>query len=183
MRTFLLARPLRAFLFLALALAAARAQDSDAKQKIVVPERVAALVRPILDLRQASVAECGEPGEATRQACLTGTGYKHEQERWRKVAQEVGNLISHKTATADEATTADEALVVLMCYYTGESGDNEDGVINRGRRELPYLLKYRQSDPVIPQRTYPGSMRLAPDAKEESFQIAINAIKKGEKRD
>jgi len=183
MRTFLTARTLRPFLFLALAFAGARAQDSGVQQEIVVPERVAALVRPILDLRQASVADCGEPGEATRQACLTGPGYEREQERWRKVEQGIGNLISHKTATTDEATTADEALVVLMCYYTGESGDNEDGVINRGRRELPYLLKYRKSDPVIPKRAYPGSMHLAGDVKEESFQIAINAIKKGEKRD
>ena len=70
-----------------------------------------------------------------------------------------------------------------MCYYTGESGDNEDAVINRGRRELPYLLKYRESDPVIPERAYPSSMRLARDVKEETFQAAINAIKSGEKRD
>jgi hypothetical protein len=36
---------------------------------------------------------------------------------------------------------------------------------------------------VISQRAYPGSMGLAREVKEESFQIAINAIKKGEKRD
>ena len=76
-----------------------------------------------------------------------------------------------------------EALVVLMCYYTGESGDNADAVINRGRRELSYLLKYRESDPVIPERAYPTSMRLARDVKDETFQSAINAIKNGEKRD
>ncbi len=72
---------------------------------------------------------------------------------------------------------------MLMCYYTGESGDNEDAVINRGRRELPYLHKYSKSDPVIPQRQYSDSMRLSREAKDESFEIAVSAIGKGEKRD
>lgn len=162
----------RWLLFLILVLSTATAQKG-AKDPITVPEQVAALVRPILDLRQQSITDCGQPGEPTRKTCLT----EQEQKRWWKVGRGIASLASQKT------TAADEALVVLMCYYTGESGDNEDAVINRGRRELPYLHKYSKSDPVIPQRQYSDSMRLSREAKDESFEIAVSAIGKGEKRD
>ena len=162
--------------FLILAVGTITAQ-TDAKHLVTVPEQVAALLQPILDLRQQSITECGQPGKPSRKTCLSGIGHKREQQRWWKVGEGIAHLASQKTAAADEA------LVVLMCYYTGESGDNEDAVINRGRRELPYLLKYRKSDPVIPEKKYSDSMRLNREAKTESFQIAITAIRKGEKRD
>jgi hypothetical protein len=153
------------------------AQARDSRSEVVVPEQVAALVRPILDLRAESVAECGEPGTPTAPKCLTGEGYERNQDRSRKVAEGVARLI------AQRGKAADEALVVLMCYYTGESGDDEDGVINRGHRELPYLIKYRGRTPVIPQRGYLSSMLLSRDVKKDSFRTAINAIEKGERRD
>jgi len=162
----------RWFLFLILALVTATAQKGSTNP-VTVPEQVAALVRPILDLRQQSVTDCGQAGEPTRKTCLS----EREQKRWWNVGRGIASLASQKTAAADEA------LVVLMCYYTGESGDNEDAVINRGRRELPYLHKYWKSDPAIPQRQYSDSMRLSHEAKDESFQIAVSAIGKGEKRD
>ncbi len=164
----------RWFLFIVLVLSTVTAQTGS-KQTVTVPEGVVALLRPILDLRQQSIVECAEPGKANR--CASGIAYEREQERSWKVGEGIAHLASQKTAAADEA------LVVLMCYYTGESGDNEDVVINRGRRELPYLHKYWKGVPVIPEREYPDSMRLDREAKDESFQGAIGAIRKGEKRD
>lgn len=70
-----------------------------------------------------------------------------------------------------------------MCYYTGESGDDEDAVIIRGRRELPYLNKYWKNNPVIPNSQYSDSIRLSREVKDENFQAAVSAIGKGEKRD
>ena len=116
-------------------------------------------------------------GKANRNTCDSGIGHEREQKRWWQVGEGIAHLDSQKTPAADEA------LVVLMCYYTGESGDDEDAVINRGRRELPYLKKYWKSDRVIPERKYSDSIRLNREAKDESFQIAISAIRKGEKRD
>jgi len=164
----------RWFLFPLLALSTVAAQQSG-KQPVPIPEEVAALVRPILDLRQQSTTDCGQAGE--RETCRTGIGFEREKKRWWNIGKGIGGLASQKTAAADEA------LVVLMCYYTGESGDNEDAVINRGRRELPYFHKYWKSDPVIPKRQYSDSIRLRRDAKEESFRTAVSAIRKGEKRD
>jgi hypothetical protein len=153
------------------------AAQTTEKRPVTVPENVAALVRPILDLLQESFADCGQTGLPERKDCLTGIGRDREQKRVWKVGEGIGDLSSQKTPVADEA------LVVLMCYYTGESGDNEDAVINRGRRELPYLLKYRERDPVMPRRNYSGSMLLRAEVKGESFHEAIDAIRKGEKRD
>jgi hypothetical protein len=164
----------RLLLFLLLTIGAATAQKSDI-QPVTVAEEVAALIRPTLDLRQQSITDCGKSGE--RDTCRTGIGYEREQKRWWKVGENIGNLASQKTAAADEA------LIVLMCYYTGESGDNEDAVINRGRRELPYLHKYWKSNPTIPKRQYSESLRLSREAKDESFRAGVNAIGKGEKRD
>jgi hypothetical protein len=164
----------RLFMFPLLAFSTMTAQQRG-KPPVPVPEDVATLVRPILDLRQQSITECGQGGE--RQACRTGIGFEREQERWWNIGKGIGRLASRKS------TAADEALVVLMCYYTGESGDNEDAVVNRGRRELTYLHKYLASDPVIPNRQYSHSIRLSRAAKDESFRIAISAIRKNETRD
>ena len=162
------------FLLLTLATVSAQGQNN-AERTIVVPERVAALIRPILDLRKESTAECGQPGKATRPVCLTGTGYERERERWRNVEQRIANLISHKTAFADEA------LVVLMSYYVGESGEHEDEVINRGSRMLPYLLKYQNRTPVVPNRTYADSLRVSAEVKQDEFKGAVDAIRQGRK--
>jgi hypothetical protein len=74
---------------------------------------------------------------------------------------------------------ADEALVVLMCFYVGESQEDEDAVISRGRRMLSYLNKYRRAIPSIPDRPYPDSMLKDASSKEDSFQGAVTAIKRG----
>lgn len=159
-----------------LAFSTARAQKSYA-QPVIVPEQVASLVRPILDLLQQSIADCGKPGTREREGCVTGSGRERQERRWWKIGEEIASLSSQRTPAADEA------LVVLMCYYTGESGDNEDAVVNRGRRELPYLLKYWKTDPVIPRGNYSDSMRLTRDAKDESFEATVSAIHNGETRE
>jgi hypothetical protein len=132
--------------FLLTAVSTRALAGESAQQQVVVPELVAAIVRPILDLREESIADCGEPGMPTEPKCLTGDGYDREQTRWWKVAEGVGAVIAQKGATADEA------FVVLMCYYTGEYGDDIDAVINRGRRMLPYLQQYRTRVTTIPKR-------------------------------
>ena len=146
------------------------AQEVGQQPSTTVPQKVAALVRPILDQRQQSIMQCGEPGESTRKACLYGTGYEHERERWRNVAEGIANLTSRKT------TATDEALVVLMCFYVGESGEHIDEVINRGRQMLPYLRKYEVRTPVIPGRRYSESLLTRPDVKKDDFTGAIDAI-------
>jgi hypothetical protein len=167
----------RWLILLTVAFSTGLAQEAGQRPFTTVPEQVAALVRPILDLRQQSTTECGEPGESTRKACLYGTGYEHERERWRNVAEGIANLTSRKT------TATDEALVVLMCYYVGESGEHIDEVINRGRQMLPYLRKYEVGTPVIPGRRYPESLLTSPGVKKDQFTGAIDAIKHGRKVD
>ena len=161
----------RWLVLLTLAFSTSIAQDATPQPRILVPENVAALVRPILDLRQQSTTECGEPGESTRKPCLYGTGYEHERQRWRNLSRGIGNLISRKTADTDEA------LVVLLCYYVGESGEHTDEIINRGRQMLPYLKKYKSRTPVIPNRTYSTSLLASRDVKKDNFIGAIDAIK------
>ncbi len=131
----------RWFIFVVLALGTVTAQ-TDGKQTVTVPEQVAALLRPILDLRQQSVTECGQPGKAHRNTCDSGIGHEREQKRWWKVGEGIAHLDSQKTPAADEA------LVALMCYYTGESGDDEDAVINRGRRDFPTYLNIGKAIPL-----------------------------------
>jgi hypothetical protein len=53
-----------------------------------VPERVAALIRPILDLRQRSIGECGA-SEKT-QKCTTGSSHERQQDREERIWKLVG---------------------------------------------------------------------------------------------
>jgi sugar phosphate isomerase/epimerase len=137
----------------------------------LVPEKVAAFVRPMLDLRKQSIAECGEVGKPSR--CVDGEFYTHEMERERRFGEALHNL------TEKRGSSADEALVVLMCFYVGESDEEADAVIKRGRRMLPYLKKYGDRIPIIPNREYPGSMLHNPEYKTEYFKGVTKAIHKG----
>jgi hypothetical protein len=141
-----------------------------AQTRVPVPEGAAALVRPMLDLREASVKQCGEPGTPSR--CANGVAYQHELARERRISE----LLVE--ATERQGTNADEALVVLMCFYVGESQEEEDAVIKRGRRMIPLLDKYRHAVPSIPNRTYPGSMLKDASTKEDVFRGAIAAIER-----
>src|SRR5579863_6493170 len=116
----------------------------------VVPTQVAALLRPILDERQ-------------------------------KGTQQDESLISHLlyALSQKKGRVADEALVVLMCFDVGESQEETDAVIARGRRMLPYLKKYRAGNPRFPERTYPDSMLKSAPAKSDAFEGAVKAINHG----
>jgi hypothetical protein len=138
---------------------------------VEVPERVAALVRPILDLRADSMAECGQPGVPSK--CTNGELYNQEQIRQKKLGELLYRLVRQK------GPSADEALVVLMCFYIGESQEETDSVIARGRKMLIYLNQYFHTNPTIPNRSYPTSMMKTPSAKDDDFGGAITSITHG----
>src|SRR5580658_10312451 len=102
---------------------------NDGAQSMAVPAQAAALVHPILDEMQK--------------------GTDHDESR-------LSNLLYRLTQKRGRA--ADEALVVLMCFYLGESQEETDAVIARGKRMLPLLKKYQDKNPKIPGRAYPDAM-------------------------
>jgi hypothetical protein len=85
-------------------------QLSGGARGVAVPAQVAELLRPILDEKQKS----GQHDESRLSNLLYG------------LTQKKGHL-------------ADEALVVLMCFDVGESQEETDAVIARGKRMLPLL--------------------------------------------
>jgi len=97
-------------------------------------------------------------------------GTKHDESR-------LGNLLYGLTQKKGQAS--DEALVVLMCFYVGESQEETDAVIARGKRMLPLLKKYQDKDPKIPGRTYPDSMLKGISSKDDAFEGAVKAINRG----
>jgi hypothetical protein len=136
-----------------------------ATRRLVVPEPVASLVRPLLDMQQKLVGACGQPG--TPSQCVVEEPDEGE----------LGRLLY--VLTKQQGSAADEALVVLMCFYMGESGEEFDAVADRGRRMLKYLEKYRSVAPRIPRRAYPDSMLREKSVKEENFAGALKAIRSG----
>jgi hypothetical protein len=125
----------------------------------------------MLDLLQESIAECAEIEKPSK--CMDGDLYADQRERGRKFADALHKL------TKQHGSNADEALVVLMCFYIGESQEETDAVIERGKRMLPYLKKYQDRIPVIPNRQYPSSMLHNPVNKIENFEGATKAIHNG----
>ena len=79
--------------------------------------------------------------------------------------------------TGKGGRAADEALVVLMCFDIGES--HEDAVIERGKRMLPLLNKYRERSPKVQHRSYPDSMLRGVSSKNDAFGLAVKAINLG----
>src|ERR1035437_2978620 len=144
---------LLAFVAFSTVLAKAQATPQVSKH-VLVPEQVAVLLRPVLDQLQKSRMKPGAD--------------RH------KVNERFYALTRKKSASADEA------VVVLMCFeIMGESQEDIDAVIARGRRMLPYVEKYRVSDPRISGRSYPDSMLKSPSHKAEDFRGATKAIKHG----
>jgi len=83
----------------------------------------------------------------------------------------------------DNKTPAgDEALVVLLYYYTGEATgeDNTIEIIDRGKKMLPYLKKYQTHTPQIPDRDY-KELLLERKTSQTSFREIIAAIERGDK--
>jgi len=127
---------------------------SSAQQSaVVVPEQVAVLVRPILDETQTYRSNGGEPNRAS--------------EHFYALTKMRGRF-------------ADEALVVVLCFdVMGESQEDTDAVIVRGRKMLPYLVKYRDHSPRIPRRRYQNSLLKSSSQKARDFAGAMKAIQHG----
>ena len=128
---------------------------------VEVPEASARLARPILDLQKAWLQCSGHRNVAS---CDFGT----QNERQSKISRLLFDL------SRNETTPADEALVVLTCFYIGESQEEADAIIARGRRMLPLVERYRKASPVLPDRDYPSSM--ARKDKQQHFKGLTHAI-------
>jgi len=125
------------------------------QKPVLVPERVAVLVRPILDGLQHYQKHRYDGAERSQ------------------VDEGFYSLIKQKGAAVDEA------LVVLMCFEVmGESQEETDEVIARGRRMLPYIQKYRDAEPKFPNRSYSDLLK-GLTAKGNAFEGATKAIKHG----
>jgi hypothetical protein len=61
----------------------------------------------------------------------------------------------------------------------GESQEEVDAVIARGKRMLPLLKKYQDRNPKVPSRTYPDSMLKGTSTKDDAFESAVKAINHG----
>jgi hypothetical protein len=125
-------------------------QSNDKTQSVAVPAQVAALLRPILDEKQKS----GQHDESRLSNLLYGL-------------------------TQKKGRVADEALVVLMCFDVGESQEETDAVIGRGKRMLPLLKKYQDKNPKLAGLTYPDSMLKGSSSKADTFEGAVKAINHG----
>ena len=134
-------------------------QAANAAAELVPPRDVQELVKPILDL----CAEATTSQSERQNAAVWQTG------------KLLGVLFQMKTKASDEA------LVVLMNFYVGESlgEDLLHQVTVRGKRMLPLLLKYRGAHVIFSSRTYPSSLLLAPDVRKENFDGAINSVRAG----
>jgi hypothetical protein len=66
-----------------------------------------------------------------------------------------------------------------MCFDVGESQEETDAVIARGKKMLPFLKKYQNKNPEIPGRIYPDSMLKGPSRKADTFEGAVKAINHG----
>jgi hypothetical protein len=134
-------------------------QVVSAAAEIVPPKEVQVLLKPILDLRAKAESSQGE----------------QQQSAFVQSDKLIGNLFRKKSRAADEA------LVVLMNFYVGESlqTDLVHQVTTRGKRMLPLLLKYEHAPVALPGVNYPKSLLVADDVRKKGFDDAIEAVKTG----
>jgi hypothetical protein len=126
---------------------------------VVPPPPVQALVTPFLDLRaQAELAKGQEQQSAFQQS---------------------EKLLAHLFGLKTRAS--DEALIVLMNFYVGESlgPDLVHQVTLRGKQMLPLLMKYRAASVSFPNKTYAPSLLVAGDVRRTNFDNAIKSIQAG----
>jgi hypothetical protein len=135
------------------------AQISAATNVVIPPATVQTLVSPFLDLRVRAESAHGE----------------EEQSAIQQSEKLLAQLFKLNTRASDEA------LVVFMNYYVGESmgSDLIHQVTLRGRRMLPLLMKYRKASVSFPNKRYPSSLLLAADVRQANFRNAINSIQSG----
>jgi len=134
-------------------------QVATATAEIVPPKEAQALLKPILDLRAKAESAQGE----------------QQQSAFEQSEKLIGSLF-HKKSRA-----ANEALVVLMNFYVGESlqPDLVHQVTVRGKQMLPLLLKYRKASVAFSGFKYPPSLLVADDVRKKSFDDAIEAVRTG----
>ena len=120
---------------------------------VIVPAKVAVLLRPVLDELQKYRSQRGQD--------------EHQLDEL------------FYALTKRQGRFADEALVVMVCFDMGESQEEVDAVMARGRRMLPYIKKYRGRTPKIPNRTYSDSMLKTPYRRDLAFEDVIKAINHG----
>ena len=128
--------------------------ETGIENEIIVPEAVALLVRPILDAHSEYIT-ARRAGERTSERIMSELLY---------------------SLTENESSDADEALVVLTCFYIGESQEDSDEVISRGTKMLVYLGKYKNKSPIILGMDYPDLIRRR---NNYGFEGTIMAIKQG----
>jgi len=138
----------------------------------VVPKSTADLITPILDLRYESILKCGT-GKDSR--CAKGPAADLDLARWNKIEMLVAQLMKNNTPSADRA------VVLLLQYYVGESESTDliTSVTTRGKRVLPYLVKYRDLVPRIAGKIYPDSMLTDRELRLTEFDEAIREVKSG----
>jgi hypothetical protein len=134
-------------------------QVATATAGVVPPEKTQELLKPILDLRAKAESSQGE----------------QQQSAFVQSEKLIGSLFQKKSRAADEA------LVVLMNFYVGESlqMDLVHQVTVRGKRMLPLLLKYQKASVAFSGFKYPKSLLIADDIRKRSFDDAIEAVKTG----
>ena len=100
---------------------------------------------------------------------------KEKQSALEKSEKLIARLFEMKTRASDEA------LVVLMNFYVGESlqPDLVHEVTLRGKRMLPLLLKYSTASVTFSEREYPSSMLLTDEVRKKNFQDAIEGVRSG----
>ena len=125
----------------------------DRVDNVVVPTEVAAILRPVLDALQRYRAE-GSHDESQLDTLFVALSKKK------------GRL-------------ADEALVVLMCFDMGESQEETDAVIARGKKMLPLIEKYREKNPRLPLHANPEPRLKGLSRKADDFEGAVKAINLG----
>jgi hypothetical protein len=132
-------------------------------RSVIVPPAATKLLIPVLDAYEKGRTD-NSPGKEERGGSL-----------W-NAAVLAGKVMSNKTPAADEA------LVVLLYFYIGEStdGDKEAEIIDRGKKMLPYLKKYQTRTPQISGRDY-TKLLLERETSQMSFREIIEAIVRGNK--
>jgi hypothetical protein len=156
-------RSIRMVLLAFLILFAGRLPLTAQAETVTVPPSVIKLLIPVLDAYKKGMVD-------------------DSQEKERK-----GGSLWNADVLADrvmdnKTPAGDEALVVLLYYYTGEATgeDNTIEIIDRGKKMLPYLKKYQTHTPQIPDRDY-KELLLERKTSQTSFREIIAAIERGDK--
>lgn len=142
------------FLLICLAALSGEASSDRRGRTYTVHAEIARLVEPILDVR------------ADSQGC-------HDRdESFQEADKLLGTILGLRTLPSDEA------LVVLLYFYIGESsyGDIIHEITKRGRRMVPYLRRYRNTAPAFANRAYPPCLFVESGTRVDSFDEAIKAI-------